>query len=138
MNGRLGTERGGGAWCPASLVSHNTGREEWLQIDMGREVVVTGIITQGRYARGQGQEYAEFVSVLVWNEKEEEWKVARVSKTDSEVIKANNDTYSKVEIELHDPVVTSKIRIVPVSVHPRMVCIRGEILGCDIRGKLDN
>ena len=132
MNGRLGTERGGGAWCPASLVSHNTGREEWLQIDMGREVVVTGIITQGRYARGQGQEYAEFVSVLVWNEKEEEWKVARDS------IKANNDTYSKVEIQLNDPIVTSKIRIVPVSVHPRMVCIRVELLRCDIRGKLDN
>ena len=130
MNGRLGTERGGGAWCPASLVSHNTGREEWLQIDMGREVVVTGIITQGRYARGQGQEYAEFVSVLVWNEKEEEWKVARDS------IKANNDTYSKVEIQLNDPVVTSKIRIVPVSVHPRMVCIRVELLGCEREGKI--
>ena len=32
LNGRLGTERGGGAWCPASLVSEETGVEEWLQI----------------------------------------------------------------------------------------------------------
>ena len=29
-NGRLGTERGGGAWCPASLVRENS--SEWLQV----------------------------------------------------------------------------------------------------------
>ena len=54
-NGRLGTERGGGAWCPASLVTEETGMEEWLQIDLGREQVVVGVITQGRYAGGQGR-----------------------------------------------------------------------------------
>ena len=48
-NGRLGTERGGGAWCPANLISRDNSREEWLQVDLGTDTMVTGVITQGRY-----------------------------------------------------------------------------------------
>ena len=131
-NGRLGTERGGGAWCPASLVSEETGVEEWLEIDLGREQVVVGVITQGRYAGGQGLEFAEFVRILVWGE--QGWRGVREKETRSMVIKANKDTQTKVEIVLEKPVLTRLVRIVPVSKHPRMVCMRVELLGCDRRG----
>ena len=47
-NGRLGTERGGGAWCPANLISRDNSGEEWLQVDLGTDTMVTGVITQGR------------------------------------------------------------------------------------------
>ena len=133
-NGRLGTERGGGAWCPASLVSEETGMEEWLQIDLGREQVVVGVITQGRYAGGQGQEFAEFVKILVWGDEVEEWIEVRDKKTGSVDIRANMDTHSKVEIALEEPVITRMVRILPVSKHPRMVCLRVELLGCDRQG----
>ena len=135
MNGRLGTERGGGAWCPASLVSEETGMEEWLEIDLGREQVVTGVITQGRFAGGQGQEFAEFVRILVWGGEGEGWREARDRETASVVIRANRDTHSKVEIVLEEPVITRMVRIVPVSKHPRMVCLRVELLGCQIEGE---
>merc|ERR1719208_480180 len=51
-------------------------------------MVVTGVITQGRYAGGQGEEFAETVTI--------------------------------------------QVRVIPVSQHPRMVCMRIELLGCDI------
>ena len=47
-NGRLGTERGGGAWCPANLISRDNSGQEWLEVDLGRDTMVTGVITQGR------------------------------------------------------------------------------------------
>ena len=133
-NARLGTERGGGAWCPASLVSEMTGVQEWLQIDLVREQVVVGVIIQGRYAGGQGQEFAEFVKILVWVE--EGWQEVREKDTEDVVIRANKDTHSKEEIILEKPVVTRKVRIVPFSKHPRMVCLRVELLGCQVEGKV--
>ena len=60
-NGRLGWERGGGAWCPSALVSRETALGEWLEVDLGREVTLTGVLTQGRYAGGHGQEFAQFL-----------------------------------------------------------------------------
>ena len=135
-NGRLGTERGGGAWCPASLVTEETGVKEWLQIDLGREQVVVGVITQGRYAGGQGQEFAEFVKILVWGGEEEGWQEVKDKETGSLVIRANSDTHSKVEIIFEDSVITSKVRIVPVSKHPRMVCLRVELLGWQIQSRV--
>ena len=134
---RLGTERGGGAWCPASLLTPETGDQEWIQVDLERDMVVEGVMVQGRYAGGQGQEFAEFVRILVWDSKEEDWQVVR-DNTSSLVIRANKDTHSKVQIFFKEPVITSMVRIVPVSKHPRMVCLRVELLGCHIQSQGNN
>ena len=108
--------------------------EEWLEIDLGREQVVVGVITQGRFAGGQGQEFAEFVRILVWGGEGEGWREVRDKETKSVVIRANSDTDSKVEIVLEEQVMTRMVRIVPVSKHPRMVCLRVELLGCEVQG----
>ena len=55
-------------------------------------------------------------------------------RTVAEEAEANTDTFSKVEI-LVERVVTEAVRVFPVSKHPRMVCLRIEILGCDINGE---
>ena len=52
----------------------------------------------------------------------------------AEEAEANTDTSSKVEI-LVERVLTKAVRVIPVSRHPRMVCLRIEILGCDIKGE---
>ena len=73
-------------------------------------------------------EFAEEISVWVWREAGQEWE---------EVVggaAANRDTYSKVEVLL-EKVQTTGVRIIPVSKHPRMVCLRIELLGCDIHGE---
>ena len=54
-NGRLGTERGGGAWCPAHLISRASD-QAWLEVELARDSLVTGVITQGRYAGGHLQQ----------------------------------------------------------------------------------
>ena len=121
-NGRVGSERGGGAWCPASLVEQES--KEWLEVELAKAARVTGLATQGRWAAGQGQEFAEWVRLQWWSEEEQQWINAGAP------MAANKDTYTKVEMQLEEEVVASKLRILPVSQHPRMVCLRVELLGC--------
>ena len=77
---------------------------------------------------------AEFVRILVWGGEGEGWREVRDKETKSVVIRANSDTHSKVEILLEEFVMTKMVRIVPVSKHPRMVCLRVELLGCELQG----
>ena len=73
-------------------------------------------------------EFAEEISVWVWREAGQEWE---------EVVggaAANRDTYSKVEVLLGRAELTSRVRVAPVSSHPRMVCLRVELLGCSPAG----
>ena len=63
----------GGAWCPsrairgaASPSSSAAGATEYLEIDLGRLAVVRQVLTQGRYAEGLGQEYAEAFTLQYW------------------------------------------------------------------------
>ena len=125
-NGRVGSERGGGAWCPASLVEQES--KEWLEVELAKAARVTGLATQGRWAAGQGQEFAEWVRLQWWSEEEQQWMNAGAP------MAANKDTYTKVEMQLEEEVVASKLRILPVSQHPRMVCLRVELLGCSPDG----
>merc|ERR1719150_2639848 len=123
-NGRVGSERGGGAWCPASLVEEES--KERLEVELSKVARVTGLATQGRWAGGQGQEFAEWVRLQWWSDDQQRWVDAGAP------MEANKDTYSKVEMRLEQEVQASKLRIIPVSQHPRMVCLRVELLGCSL------
>ena len=48
---RLGTESMGGAWCPKPMISQFS--YEYLQIDLGKLVVITMVEIQGRFGNGQ-------------------------------------------------------------------------------------
>jgi len=41
----------GGAWCPAEPISKDSG--EFLEVDLGRLMVITLVETQGRFDNGQ-------------------------------------------------------------------------------------
>ncbi|PVD21720.1 hypothetical protein C0Q70_17520 [Pomacea canaliculata] len=47
----IGSEEKGGAWCPRQSISKDV--YEYLQIDLGRLVVITRVETQGRFGNGQ-------------------------------------------------------------------------------------
>merc|ERR1712212_897340 len=66
--GRLNSMVGGGAWCPAKVISNHS--KEWLEVDMVREQMVTGVIIQGRWDRGLGQEFAKYVMIQYMEEGE--------------------------------------------------------------------
>ena len=123
---RLGHDQGGGAWCPAGLVSGDTETQEWIQIDLGKVTRVTGVSVQGRWGQGHGQEWTPELAIA-WYDLERDLYVQT-----SDVYPANTDTYSIVKIQLKQPVETSLIRIIPRSQHPRAVCLRLELHGCDV------
>lgn len=72
---RLKVDNNGGAWCPKHIVSR--GLKEFLQIDLLQMHVISAIRSQGRFGRGQGQEYTEAYVVEYWRPgftKWERWK----------------------------------------------------------------
>ena len=125
--GRLNGEAGGGAWCPAQVVT-NTSRPEWLMVDLGEtEVRVTGVIVQGRWDRGLGQEWAQEVRIQAWVPGAGGWQTQGAERRPG-----NTDTFTPVMMRLEPPAETRRIRVIPLSEHARTVCIRLELCGCDI------
>lgn len=68
----------GGAWCPKAQISSEV--REYLEVDLGRDHLITKTETQGRFGNGQGQEYAESFLVEYWRESLGQWVVYKDSK----------------------------------------------------------
>ena len=47
-----------------------------------------------------------------------------------QILPGNSNTYVEVTNDLSPPLVASSVRFVPVSDHPRTVCMRVELYGC--------
>lgn len=129
LQARLNNNNGGGAWCPKSFISETSGVDEFLEIDLGEEHTVTGVVTQGRFANGLGQEFAEFFLVQFWKPGMEDFSDYKDS-SGVELFTGNRDTYTEVETRFEPALVASRVRIIPFSYHPRTVCMRVELKGC--------
>lgn len=64
FNFSLKIDNNGGAWCPKHIVAR--GLKEYLQVDLLQMQVITAIKTQGRYGKGQGQEFTESYVIEYW------------------------------------------------------------------------
>lgn len=69
---RLKTDNNGGAWCPKHMVSNAL--KDYLQVDLLQTHVITAIRTQGRYGKGQGQEYTEAYVLEYWRPGFTKWQ----------------------------------------------------------------
>merc|ERR1711971_658897 len=127
--GRLNSEKGGGAWCPKNLITENMDTQEFLEIDLEYNHVITAVVTQGRFANGRGAEFAEFYIIQYWREGMEAFQ-DYVDDDGEKILEGNKNTFSESKIFLDSTIVASKIRIIPYSQHPRTVCMRVELLGC--------
>merc|ERR1711971_1002899 len=127
--GRLNSEKGGGAWCPKNLITENMDTQEFLEIDLKYNHVITAVVTQGRFASGRGAEFAEFYIIQYWREGMEAFQ-DYVTSEGEKILEGNKNTFSESKILLYSTIVASKIRIIPYSQHPRTVCMRVELLGC--------
>jgi hypothetical protein len=130
--GRLNADIQGGAWCPRSFISQDMDAQEFLEVDLLQEHTVTGVLTQGRFAGGQGQEYAEYFTLQYWREGMETFANYVDAEGTVRVLQGNVNTFTAARVELDSPILASKIRILPYSHHPRTVCMRVELLGCKI------
>ena len=53
----------------------------------------------------------------------------------SQLFAGNQNTYIAELREVNPPIIAQRIRFVPYSRHPRTVCMRVEIYGCDWTGR---
>ncbi|XP_072398814.1 discoidin domain-containing receptor 2 isoform X3 [Diabrotica undecimpunctata] len=127
QNGRIRTDKNGGAWCP--LKQATTEPEEWIQLDLRTVRMITATETQGRFGNGQGIEYAEAYMLEYWRPRLQKWIRYHNSKGE-EVIPGNVNPYLEAKRELDPPIWASKIRFYPYSYHKRTVCMRVELYGC--------
>ena len=75
---RLNQDEAGGAWCPELPVGPQVG-DQWLGLNASTTFVISSIRSQGRYAEGQGQEYAKAYRIFYWREGMERFKEYRDS-----------------------------------------------------------
>nr|XP_045001328.1 lactadherin isoform X2 [Jaculus jaculus] len=99
---------------------------EWLQVDLGSEKQVTGIITQGARDFGHIQYVASYKVAysndgVKWTEYEEQGS--------SKVFIGNSDNYSHKKNVFETPFVARYVRVLPVTWHNR-ITLRLELLGC--------
>ncbi|KAM9546425.1 discoidin domain-containing receptor 2 isoform 1-T1 [Salvelinus alpinus] len=123
---RLNREEGDGAWCPAGLLQPSD--TQYLQVDLGQLTFLTVVGTQGRYARNSGKEFARMYRLnyshdgKLWRS----WKNRLGNKT----MEANDNAYVSVIKDLHPPIISRYIRLIPVTKMPTTVCMRLELYGC--------
>uniref|UniRef100_A0A8C4H886 Discoidin domain-containing receptor 2 n=1 Tax=Dicentrarchus labrax TaxID=13489 RepID=A0A8C4H886_DICLA len=123
---RLNREEGDGAWCPEGQLEPSD--SQYLQVDLGRLTFLTVVGTQGRYARNSGNEFARAYRLnysrdgLLWKS----WK----NRLGNAVMEGNKNAYTSVINDLHPPIITRYVRLIPVTKLSTTVCMRVELYGC--------
>ncbi|XP_008068804.1 lactadherin [Carlito syrichta] len=101
---------------------------EWLQVDLGSQREVTGVITQGARDFGHIQYVASY-KVAYSNDGRQwtEYKEPRTGK--SKIFRGNSDNNSYKKNVFETPIQARYVRILPVAWHNR-ITLRLELLGC--------
>ncbi|XP_061748424.1 discoidin domain-containing receptor 2 isoform X3 [Nerophis ophidion] len=121
---RLNREEGDGAWCPEG--QQEATDSQFLQVDLRRLTFLTVVATQGRYARN-GIEFAHAYS-LNYSRDGVTWK-SWTDRLGTTVMEGNKNAYEPVINDLHPPVVTRWVRLIPLT-ELSTVCMRAELYGC--------
>ena len=92
------------------MISSQDENQEYLQIDLLVDYIITAIVIQGRFANGLGQEFTEYFLLQFWREGMEEF-VDYGKDGEVLVLGANKNTYQAVEQVINQTVViASKVR----------------------------
>nr|XP_008249942.2 lactadherin isoform X1 [Oryctolagus cuniculus] len=121
--GRLDKQGKFNAWTAQS-----NDASEWLQVDLGSQKRVTGVITQGARDFGHIQ-YVAAYKVAHSNDGRNWTEYKEQGATDSKVFPGNLDNYSHKKNVFETPVLARFVRILPVAWHNR-ITLRLELLGC--------
>lgn len=104
----------------------------WIQVDMQREVVVTGIQTQGAKHYLKSCFTTEFQ--VAYSSDQTNWQIFRGNSTKSVMYFAGNSDASTIkENRLDPPIVARYIRIHPTKSYNRPT-LRLELQGCEVNG----
>nr|XP_009858662.1 lactadherin [Ciona intestinalis] len=111
------------AWMP-----HHDGRNQYLEIDMGSAMAVTGIVTQGarRYLANQ------FVtSFKVAHSKDGEFWRTYTEDNVEKIFAGNFDNDTPVRNSFKNPILARYIKFKPMT-YQKHITLRMELYGCDI------
>ncbi|CAH1244449.1 PKD1 [Branchiostoma lanceolatum] len=114
-------------WCPETA---NT--EQWLQVNLGSEVKVAGIVTQGQ---GGGLDAWVTSYKLLYSIDGDTWTTILDGQGQEKVFSGNDDKETAVTNTLERPVIASYVRFQPQTWFRSMV-MRVEVLGTN--GKADD
>lgn len=117
---RLNRDEGDGAWCP-QVASDS----QYLQVDLGQLTFLTVVGTQGRYA---GNEFARAYR-LNYSRDGLTWRSWR-NRQGNTVLEGNTNVFHQVLNDLHPPLITRFVRVLPVPRLSTTVCMRLELYGC--------
>uniref|UniRef100_A0A8C4WX88 EGF like repeats and discoidin domains 3 n=1 Tax=Eptatretus burgeri TaxID=7764 RepID=A0A8C4WX88_EPTBU len=113
------------AWSP-----DDDDKSPWLQVDLSREMRVTGVITQGAKRMG----VREFVMMynIAYSTNGESWTFIKDPKTRQvKGFRGNNDNNTPVTTSLEQAITARYIRLWPKSCNIRCT-LRMELLGCEM------
>lgn len=119
--GRLDNQGKINAWTAQS-----NSAKEWLQVDLGTQKQVTGIITQGARDFGHIQYVASYK--VAHSDDGVQWTVYEEQGT-SKVFQGNLDNNSHKKNIFEKPFMARYVRVLPLSWHNR-ITLRLELLGC--------
>uniref|UniRef100_A0A8C9R8B7 Neuropilin n=1 Tax=Scleropages formosus TaxID=113540 RepID=A0A8C9R8B7_SCLFO len=124
-NARLLTSRSG--W---TLQQHQNFRNEWLQVDLGQEKQVTGLIIQG----GKLREHKAFMRKfrVAYSGNGSDWTAVQDEHGGKPKVFEGNLNYDTPELRVVEPLVTRFLRIYPERASPSGMALRLELLGCDL------
>ncbi|XP_008945969.1 PREDICTED: neuropilin-1-like, partial [Merops nubicus] len=125
-NARLITSRSGWALPPTTHPYTN----EWLQIDLGEEKKVRGIIVQG----GKHRENKVFMKKfkIGYSNNGSDWKMIMDSSKKKIKTFEGNTNYDTPELRTFEPVSTRFIRVYPERATHGGLGLRMELLGCEL------
>ncbi|XP_060104144.1 neuropilin-1 isoform X2 [Heteronotia binoei] len=125
-NARLITSRLG--WALPSTTHSYT--KEWLQVDLGEEKIVRGIIIQGGKHRENKVFMRKFKIGYSYNGSD--WKfIMEASKKKVKIFEGNTN-YDTPELRVFEPITTRFIRVYPERATHGGLGLRMELLGCEI------
>ncbi|XP_026530760.1 retinoschisin [Notechis scutatus] len=118
---RLNGQGFGCAW-----LSKYQDTNQWLQIDLKKIKVISGIMTQGRC---DADEWMTKYSVQYRTDENLNWVYYKDQTGNNRIFYGNSDRSSSVQNLLRPPIVSRYIRLIPLGWHVR-IAIRMELLEC--------
>uniref|UniRef100_A0A7N9AX82 Neuropilin n=1 Tax=Mastacembelus armatus TaxID=205130 RepID=A0A7N9AX82_9TELE len=128
-NARLLTGRSG--WT--GLQTKQPFRNEWLQVDLGQDRLVSGVVIQGGKHRDKNVFMKRFK--VGHSLDGEDWTIVKEDNTTRPKIFFGNQNHDTPELRSMGPLVTRFIRIYPERATTEGLGLRLELLGCELDGE---
>uniref|UniRef100_A0A669BLF2 Neuropilin n=1 Tax=Oreochromis niloticus TaxID=8128 RepID=A0A669BLF2_ORENI len=128
-NARLLTGRSG--WTGQS--TKQPFKNEWLQVDLGQDKIVTGVVIQGGKHRDRNVFMKKFK--VGHSLDGEEWTMVKEENTTRVKVFLGNQNHDTPELRSMGPLITRLIRIYPERATIEGVGLRLELLGCELEGE---